>query len=156
MRRIIVLDTSPLGMASNPKASPENNAIKKRLFALVENGAIVVVPEIADYEVRRELIRAGKTAGIESLDVFKVALNYLPIDTQTMLDAAQIWAEARNIGKPATNDLSLDADMILVAQVRAATRVFAENANGGHTILATTNIKHLTHFCDARLWRDVD
>ena len=50
-----------------------------------------------------------------------------------MLEAAQIWAQARNIGKPATNNLSLDGDMVLVAQVRAATRVWADEAAGGHT-----------------------
>lgn len=156
MRRIIVLDSGPSGMASNPKASPENNAVKEWLFALIEDGDIVVLPEIADYEVRRELIRAEKFEGLASLNLFKLSLEYLPIDTDTMLEAAKLWAQARSMGKPATNNLALDGDMILVAQVRAATRIFSKEANGGHTILATTNVKHLTHFCDARLWRDVD
>ncbi len=156
MRRIIVLDSSPLGMISKPKASPENEAIQNWGLDLLLRNEIVVMPEIADYEVRRELIRGKKIEGISSLDGFKTRLKYLPLDTQTMLDAAQLWAQARNIGRPATNDISLDADMILVAQSRAATRVFAEMAAGGHTIIATSNPKHLTHFCDARLWRDIE
>ena len=156
MRQIIVLDTSPLGMISNPNASAENDAINEWVLKLLRRNELIVIPEIADYEVRRELIRSKKLRGIYNLDTLKSKLKYLPINTETMLEAAQLWAEARNIGKPATNNLALDGDMILIAQMRAASRVWAEEANGGHTILATTNVKHLTHFCDARLWRDVD
>ena len=155
MRRIIVLDAGPLGMISNPKASPENDESKAWLLNLLRRNSIVVMPEVADYEVRRELIRVNKTLGLSYLDNLKSRLKYLPIDTQTMLEAAQIWAQTRNIGKPATNNLSLDGDMILVAQARAATRAWAEEAAGGHTTLATTNPKHLNYFCDARLWRDI-
>ena len=155
MRRIIVLDSSPLGMISNPNASPENEAIQNWALNLLLRNEIVVMPEIADYEVRRELIRGKKIEGISSLDGIKMRLKYLPIDTQTMLEAAQLWATARDIGKPATNNLALDGDMILVAQARAASRIFAQQANGGHTIIATSNIKHLANFCDARLWRDI-
>ena len=142
-------------MISNPKASAENNAVKDWMFALLDNGDIVVLPEIADYEVRRELIRADKLKGIESLDLLKITLEYLPIDTETMLDASRLWAQARKIGKPATNNLALDGDMILIAQARAATRLWADESTNGHTIIATTNIKHLANFCDARLWRDI-
>ena len=52
--------------------------------------------------------------------------------------------------------LALDGDMILIAQSRAATRTFSEESQGGHTVLATTNVKHLRRFCDARLWNDFD
>lgn len=48
----------------------------------------VVLPEIADYEVRRELFRADKMAGISQLDQLKTAIKYLPISTETMLLAA--------------------------------------------------------------------
>ena len=155
MRRITILDSGPLGMISNPKASPENDAIKRWVVDLLRRNELIIMPEIADYEVRRELIRAQKTVGISHLDSFKTTLKYLPIDTQTMLDAAQLWATARNIGKPATNNLTLDGDMILVAQSRAATRVFAEESAGGHTVIATLNPKHLSNFCDARLYQDI-
>jgi hypothetical protein len=38
------------------------------LQTLVSSGARVIVPEISDYEVRRELLRAQKGKGIERLD----------------------------------------------------------------------------------------
>ena len=39
------------------------------LTSLPLKGYQIVLPEIADYEVRRELIRAGKKAGIKRLDL---------------------------------------------------------------------------------------
>ena len=155
MRQIIVLDSGPLGRISNPKASPENDEVKAWLRSLLNRNEIVVLPEIADYEVRRELIRAGKTTGISYLDSFKATLEYLPLDTATMLEAAQLWATARNLGKPATNNLALDGDMILVAQTRAAARVWASESAGANTIIAISNTRHLSDFCDARLWPDI-
>jgi len=59
-----------------------------------------MLPEIADYEVRRELLRAGKVAGIGRLDELKSRLTYLPISTLVMLLAADFWAEARKRGRP--------------------------------------------------------
>jgi hypothetical protein len=55
------------------------------------------VPEIADYEMRRELLRANKVSGIERLNVIKNTLAYLPITTAVMLRAAQFWAQARHL-----------------------------------------------------------
>jgi hypothetical protein len=56
-----------------------------------------MIPEIADYEVRRELLRARREVGIRRLDQLKEALTYLPITTAVMLRAAQLWAEAAAI-----------------------------------------------------------
>jgi len=61
MSLIVLLDAGPLGMITNPKSSPENEACKNLLAALAYSGVEIVVPEIADYEVRRELLRGGET-----------------------------------------------------------------------------------------------
>src|SRR5690349_5912237 len=94
----ILLDSGPLGLLSNPNASEENEACNYWLEDLLYRGIEVYLPEIADYEVRRELIRAGKQKGIERLDVLKSTLPYLPITTAVMLQAAVFWAEARKQG----------------------------------------------------------
>jgi hypothetical protein len=60
---IVLPDAGPLGMVTNPKSSPENEACKNWLSRLSHQGVEIVIPEIADYEVRRELVRAGKTVG---------------------------------------------------------------------------------------------
>ncbi len=68
---IVLLDAAPLGMITNPKGSPENEVCKTWLAAIASDGVNVVIPEIADYEVRRELLRAGKGKGIARLDALK-------------------------------------------------------------------------------------
>jgi hypothetical protein len=75
--------------------------------------------ELADYEVRRELLRAGKDQGLGRLDALKGMLGYAPITTPVMLKAAAFWATARKMGRQSASDASLDADMILVAQAGA-------------------------------------
>lgn len=149
MSLIVLLDASPLGMITNPRSSPENEACKNWLSRLVSEGIEVVVPEIADYEVRRELLRAGKERGLRRLDALKRMLSYAPISTSVMLKAAEFWAEARKIGRQSADDSSLDADMILAAQAGAL------NRNGDESLIATTNVRHLGLFSTARLWRDI-
>jgi hypothetical protein len=149
MSLIVLLDAGPLGMVTNPKSSSENEACKKWLERLAYNGSEIVIPEIADYEVRRELLRAGKLSGIDRLDALKGMLRYDPITTQVMLRAAEFWATARNAGRQSAADVSLDADMILAAQAGALVHA------GDETVIATTNVRHLVLFAPARVWRDI-
>jgi hypothetical protein len=149
MSRIVLLDAGPLGMVTNPKSSPENEACKNWLASLAYGGAEIVIPEIADYEVRRELLRAGKEKGVGRLDALKGMLRYAPITTLVMLKAAEFWAVARNTGRQSAGDASLDADMILAAQAGTMVRP------GDETVIATTNVRHLRLFADARIWREI-
>ncbi len=149
MSLIVLLDAGPLGMITNPKSSPENEACKDWLANLVSKGAEVVIPEIADYEVRRELLRAGKDRGIGRLDALKGMLDYAPITTSIILKAAEYWATARRMGRQSADDSSLDADMILAAQAGAIGR------DGDQTVIATTNVRHLALFSSASIWRDI-
>lgn len=150
MSLIVLLDAGPLGMITNPKSSPENEACKDWLAILVSKGVEVVIPEIADYEVRRELLRAGKDRGLGRLDALKGMLAYAPITTVVMLKAAEFWATARKAGRQSADDASLDADMILVAQCDAL------NRGGDQALIATTNVRHLELFATARVWRDIE
>ena len=83
----IVLDTGPLGKISHPRP---NREIADWLERLLREGAIIYIPEIADYEVRRELIRAGLQESVNRLDRLKSVLNYRPINTDVMLKAAEL------------------------------------------------------------------
>jgi len=151
MSRIVLLDSGPLGIVTNPKAtSPLYQEGKLWLQSLPQKGYIVMLPEIADYEVRRELIRAGKLAGIQRLDELKSQLPYRPLTTEVMLLAAQLWADARMRGRPTAEASALDGDVILAAQAIL-------EANEGHeVIIATTNVGHLSQFVDAREWRLIE
>ena len=146
---IVRLDAGPLGMVTNPKSYPENEACKNWLAKLASSGVEVMIPEIADYEVRRELLRAGKDRGLARLDALKAMLGYAPITTPVMLKAAEFWATARRMGQQSADDASLDADMILAAQAAAL------NRGGDDTVIATTNVRHLALFASARVWRDI-
>ncbi len=104
----IVLDTGPLGKISHPRP---NREIANWLERVLRDGAIAYIPEIADYEVRRELIRAGLQERVNRLDRLKAVLNYLPINTEVMLKAAELWAQARKRGTPTADPKALDADV---------------------------------------------
>jgi predicted nucleic acid-binding protein len=149
MSLIVLLDAGPLGMITNPRSSPENEACKNWLAKLAYDGAEIVIPEIADYEVRRELLRAGKERGLGRLDALKGMLRYAPITTPVMLKAAEFWAAARKMGRQSADDASLDADMILAAQAGAL------GGPGDETVIATTNVRHLTLFASASIWREI-
>ena len=149
MSVIVVLDAGPLGMITNPRSSLENDRCKNWLASLVQQGAQVMIPEIADYEVRRELLRAEKTKGLARLDALKSMLTYLPITTPTMLRAAEFWAASRKLGKKSAADSSLDADVILAAQADLLTR------DDDRAIIATTNVRHLGLFTTARRWEHI-
>ena len=149
MRRVVVLDAGPLGRLANPLASPENQQCNQWLMDLLARGALVVIPEVADYEVRRELLRANMTASIAQLDALEQVLFYTPLTTAVMRKAAEFWAWVRNQGKTTAQDHALDGDVILAAQTALLANPDDE------VIIATTNTRHLTLFGDARVWQDI-
>jgi predicted nucleic acid-binding protein len=109
-------------------------------------GNRVVVPEIADYEVRRELLRLQRTQSIQHLDFLAMNLTYLSLTTTAMRQAAVLWATARQQGQPTAGDDTIDCDMILVAQ--------AMTFGATQTVIATTNIGHLGRFFPADVWQN--
>jgi predicted nucleic acid-binding protein len=146
MARVILLDAGPLSMAAHPRKNPD---VKAWLQGLLRAGVSVAVPEIADYEVRRELLRAGKTAGLARLDTLKITLRYLPITTEIMLQAADFWAQMRRQGTPIAIDIALDADVILAATAAGSM------ARGDDVVIATTNVRHLARLIPAKLWHEI-
>jgi len=147
--RIILLDSGPLGLVTNPRNSADTFECNRWLRLLLAAGTRVLVPEIADYEVRRELLRGNKAAGIKRLDALKATIGYVPLTTEAMLRAAEFWAQARQRGRPTADNKALDGDVILAAQAA----LLAEQ--GDDVTVATTNVGHLTQFVDARAWQDI-
>lgn len=148
MNRIVLLDSGPLGLLTHRKGVAQADACRKWLRECVQHGFSFHVPEITDYEVRRELLRARKSAGVSRLDAF-IAIEpgrYLPITTAAMRQAAIFWAEARRRGQPTAPDQALDADAILAAQA------ITFDAPRESVIVATTNLDHLAQFVRAEFW----
>ena len=149
--RLILLDAGPLGLVTNPKESDETRRCGEWLRSALAAGDRVMVPEIADYEVRRELTRVGKHKGIARLDDLTERLEYLPVTTEVWRRAAGLWAAARNQGQPTAKDAALDGDVILAATAQLA----AEGEAGYEVVVATTNVGHLGRFVDARGWESI-
>jgi predicted nucleic acid-binding protein len=149
--RIVVLDSHPLGLASKPRGQADAYRCAAWIEVLDLAGVLVAAPEIADYEVRRELIRVGLTAGIQRLDDLIADLFYVPITTPAMRRAAEYWAHVRRIGLPTAGPRSLDADCIVAAQASLLC------GHGDVMTIATKNPKHLTRFpgIDAREWETI-
>ncbi len=77
--RLIILDTGTLGLLTHPRARPDALACRRWAQARLAAGDRVIIPGIADYELRRELIRAGKMAGLRRLDVARAGFEFNPI-----------------------------------------------------------------------------
>jgi predicted nucleic acid-binding protein len=149
MSLCVVLDSGPFGMVSNPRASAVNLQCRQWVDMLLAQGILVYVPEIADYEIRRELLRAAKTAGLRRLDRVNAELRYLAITTPIMRHAALLWAQLRQQGQPTAADAALDGDVILAAQ--ALSLVTPTDT----VIVATTNVGHLMRMVPAKLWHEI-
>jgi predicted nucleic acid-binding protein len=143
----VVLDTGPLGLITQRRGVPVADACKQWLDGLLARDVRIVLPEIADYELRRELVRAGKSASVIRLDRYVQALHYEPITTNAMRKAAELWAFARQQGLPTAADAALDGDVILSAQSLLLP--------WGQIVVATTNIGHLRRFITAERWTDI-
>lgn len=149
MSLVILLDAGPLGLITNPRASQETRDCNLWLESLVLKEVQVKIPEIADYEVRRELLRVDKFKGIKRLDDLQKYLDYVPLTTQAMLKSAQFWAQVRKQGMPTADNKALDGDVILAAQAAMI------NDEGHEVIIATTNVGHLSRLANAKEWRNI-
>ena len=151
MIRTIVLDAGPLGLIAQRPGVYDADACRVWLGRQTGAGVRVVVPEVADYELRRELTRIRAVSAIRRLDYFIADEpdRYLPITTDAMRYAAVLWADVRNCGLPTADPKELDGDAILAAQV--LTSEFA----GPDAIVATTNVAHLARFLPAREWSTI-
>ena len=59
MREFVLLDSGPLGLACGRAGLPSPDQCRRWCRRLIARGVIVVVPEVADYEIRRELLESG-------------------------------------------------------------------------------------------------
>lgn len=150
MNRYLLLDSGPLGLITQPRLAPEVVALDRWLIDCLSSGDTVLVPAIIHYELRRELLRARKTSGLARLDAFVQSApnRYLALSDEALRLAAELWAKARQQGRPTSPEFDLDIDVVLAAQALVL-RVGAE------VIVVTTNPRHLRQFVDARVWNDV-
>ena len=146
----VVLDSTPLGLVTQKTGkSSEADACRAWMENLLNQGVDVYVPEIADYELRREMVRAGLTNSILRLDKLKTFLHYLPLTTPIMHHAADLWAYARKAGIPTADQHALDGDVIVCAQTLSVGLAAPD------VVVVTSNVNHLSRFVQADLWQNI-
>lgn len=151
--KIIFLDSHPLSTIADPQVTPGVAAITRWALSLLAAGHRIYVPEVIDYELRRELVRAGKTASLRELDAQKSRYHYAPLTTGAMLLVADLWAQMRNSGTPTGDPRKLDIDVILAAQTITEGR--ALGLPSLQVIVATSNVAHLSRMVTADLWTNI-
>ncbi|MBW4604794.1 MAG: hypothetical protein KME29_35880 [Calothrix sp. FI2-JRJ7] len=60
MSKFVLLDSGPLGMLTNPKATPLCEECRLWFTSLASKNYEVILPEITDYEVRLLVIRSSR------------------------------------------------------------------------------------------------
>jgi predicted nucleic acid-binding protein len=146
MATAVVLDSGPVGDLSNPKNPPHVAACRHWAASVQATGRRVILPEIADYEVRRELLRHRSSQGLANLEWLGQQFEYLPLTTTVIRRAAELLAQARQGGYPTAPDPALDGDVILAAQALSL---------GVPVIVATVNVVHISRFVPADLWQNI-
>lgn len=134
---IVLLDSGPLSWVTN-KNTDNPDVMRCRVwFKSMLKHHTILIAEINDYEVRRELIHKKLNVSLDRLDqlITSEHVGYLPITTKIMVKAAQLWAWARS--------------------TRQSTAQSAAQDFGKRVIIATTNVKDLQrHHTDTYHWDD--
>lgn len=147
----IILDAAPLGLILHRRQHPSVRRCRQWLTGHLAAGVRIVVAEVIDYEVRRELLRLSSTRSLEELDRFNAAEpdRYLSLSTEAMRLAARLWAEARRDGRPTADPHALDADVILAAQT------LVQDYPPDSFVVATSNVGHLSRFVPTDHWENI-
>ncbi len=154
MARLILLDSGPLGLILRSPTHTQVLRCLNWLRSISSAGADVVIPEIAHYELRRELLRIRAVASLHRLDRYldpTSGLTYLTLTTNAIIKAAEFWALIRQTEIPTASPDALDADALLAGQASLA------GLPGDTVTVATTNTTHLNRFpgIDARQWDQI-
>lgn len=144
MSRVAVIDSGPLGEII--KRHPSADTIRWIEF-INENKIALRIPEIIDYETRRELILQGLKGNIESyksisnLTKYRQTNRLIPLEPSiTLTDACELWADLRFNSQPTADRKNIDVDVILVTQALSMKKDFDE------IIIVTGNLSDLRRF----------
>ena len=142
---VYLLDTGPLGLLAHDRPA-QRLPIQQWLTQKMSIGATIYLSEVADYELRREVIRliaAGQlpASRLTRLDQLGTLFTWLSVSTAMWKRAAQLWADSRRHGKPTADATALDADVLIAAQ-----------ALEQQATVVTCNPTHLQHLVAIRSW----
>jgi len=147
----IVLDSAPLGLLFQKAGIAPADACRAWAIKQMSGGSRLLVPEIVHYELRRELIRLGKTNALRALETFVRAEpdRFRSVTSRDLELAAELWADSRRRGTPTADSRALDIYVILAAQVQNLGKPVSD------LVVATSNLKHLSQFVPCQEWSTI-
>ena len=82
MTKVVVIDSGPVRLLCRREVTPPVDACREWQVDVVAHHARIILPEIVDYEERRELIRLNSLSSIERLDSLTMLHECLPLTTE--------------------------------------------------------------------------
>ncbi|WP_435008802.1 type II toxin-antitoxin system VapC family toxin [Tundrisphaera lichenicola] len=151
MARIVILDTGVVGLLCCQPKTKDFAECYDWMYGMVALGTSVMVPDVVDYEIRRELIRLSAMAKLRRLGILKASINPAEVTPAAWAKAADFWAIVRRKGIPTAGAEALDCDSLLAGFAATIGK------RRDKVTIATTNAKHLNRFpgIDARNWREI-
>ena len=156
---IVILDSNILTLLVTPideklsedeKLTKEIHQCTKWFERLLSKGARIIVSDICDYELRRELIRI-KSKSVQELDNLRDLIEFKSVTFAVLEKAAELWAEARYLSQSNKIKENIDVDCILAAQWC----LLKEQYPGRKVIIATKNIKDFQRGTDCDVWQNI-
>lgn len=154
---IVFLDTNIVSLLCNPNQREEAQKCETWFLDRCCKGVTFFTSDICDYEIRRGLelnLLSGRTSGgLPRLDRLRKdrLLDFLPVTPVVLDRAAKLWAESQFKAKNNKEAKNIDADIIITAQVK----ILEEENLGRRVVIATTNVKDFSAYCEADNWRNI-
>jgi hypothetical protein len=150
---VIILDTFPTS-STGKHPSRKKPSLLDRCRTWIDDceaaGYVVMVPAVSYYEALRELELLRAPSQIALLRGFcHEPGRFIPLTTEHLEHAAQLWAFARRIGRPTAPPEALDGDVIIAAQALSLGLPTSD------FIVATTNPNHLSLFVPCDHWSNI-
>ncbi|BAZ09904.1 hypothetical protein NIES4071_17180 [Calothrix sp. NIES-4071] len=151
---IVFIDSGVLGVLATPIKSDEASICEQWVYGLLAKGVDVCSSQLCDYEVRRSMVLEARknphSDNISSSDELQDMINFLPVTSEVLIQAAELWASARSQGTPTGDNKSLD-DMIICDYWQ----MLREESRGRYIVIATNNVEYLGRFAESQLWINI-
>lgn len=138
----LMLDTNVLARICHPSLHQD---VKEWLRRLLERGAAapeILVSVLADYELRRVLMKQQGVESLAHLDALEQSLRFVPLTVEASRRAAGMRRESGVAGSPSLSD----GDLLMAAQAEIEGAILVTNDKAIHQIPGLT----------VRDWSEID
>lgn len=157
---LLVLDTGPLGLLTNPNKTEKPEACRHWFENMAQNGARVAVPQTSYEEVCIGIQHAHTVHGIDRLNKFvnEVYDRNLWIATNRVvtMEAERLQESTKTRGKMTGDPNELNPDCKIAAACKLAPQLLDDIPQGTRCVVVTDNIKHYKQIeVECYKWQDL-